>query len=203
MRLAIFLTCALLVELHASVVCAQLPGDAQIYFADQPSSCRDAYEYRAAFEPFDIYAVAFDVPDGMEGYEFSIALPPQLVVSGGRLLPEGATDTGAGDDNWIVATGGVCQGQVGSFWLVHYADALFLAPPDFNTTVCMAGATPSSVPSGLPGYRTCGPSGEVRAFHAAYTHCAVINLLPPFPSPCGSDATQEVSFGTLKSGFGP
>ena len=148
-----------------------------------------------AFLPFDLYVVSHAVPDGMEGYEFSLIPPAGMLVSAGRILPAGATDSGDGEDNWIVGTGGVCQGAVGAFVMVKYGGALFLSTPGVNTPICLAGATPSSVPGGVAGYRACASSGDPRAFGVILDGCALLNAYQ------GSSPADAADWGELKARF--
>jgi hypothetical protein len=175
------------------------PGDLGVFFTPHPTSGAGAVlNGIEAFEPFDVYVVSFNVPQGMEAYEFGLPLPPAGFVTGSRLLPAGSTDFGVGEDNWIVGTGRVCQGQFGAFTLVTYAAVLFLAPPGNDVWFCLEGASPSSFPYSWPGYLACNSPGEFRYFGAAYEGCATINQLN-IPIPI-SGATTSV--GTLKAAYG-
>lgn len=204
------LLAAMLVTAALASACSSLaghpqPGDMGVFFTPHPSSGAAAVlNGIVAFEYFDVYVVSFDVPQGMEAYEFELLPPSGVLVAGGRLLPAGATDFGAGADNWIVGTGGVCQGQVGPFTLVTYASCLFLTPPLDDSTFCLGGATPSSFPAEYPrqadspGYLACNSPGELHRFGEAYAGCATINQVN-IPQPVAA-ATE--SFGTLKAAYG-
>jgi hypothetical protein len=175
------------------------PGDMGVFFTSNPiSGAQAVLNDVGAFELFDVYVVSFDVPKGMEAYEFELPVPGPGIVTGGRLLPAGATDFGAGEDNWIVGTGGVCQGQVGPFTLVTYAAILFLAAPGNDVLFCLEGANPSSFPNGAPGYLACNSPGELHNFGAAYWGCATVNPLN-IPQPIRG---AKESFGGLKALFG-
>lgn len=174
------------------------PGDIGIFFVEEPATGGDAREVALPFEPFDIFVVSFDVPGGMEAYEFGITVPMGMLVSGGRLLPPGATDFGAGDDNWIVGTGGNCIGAVGSFALVRYAAALFLAPVGLDVPICLTPATPTSFSPPSPGYLVCESPGDLRPFTPAYVGCAELN---DTDNPCCPVGTESESFGALKARF--
>jgi hypothetical protein len=177
------------------------PGDIGIFFTSNPTSGADAVLDNVGYlQPFDIYVVSFDVPKGMEAYEFGLTVVPNAIPTGGTVLPVGATDFGSGDYNWIVGTGGVCRGQVGPFVLVKYAAVVFLASPGDDVALCLLGATPSSFANGRPGYLACNSPGELHNFGAAYRGCALIN-----PTPYGGEVPvpdAKQSFGTLKAGYG-
>lgn len=149
------------------------PGDVGVFFdAEGMSYVRPG---TVPFVPFDLFVVAFAPPGGMEAYEFALTLPAGAIVSQGRLLPPGATDFGAGDDNWIVGTGGICQGLADTVVLVTYRGLLFLAAPSNDATICLQAAQPSSFPNQLPGYLVCNSPGDLRTFAAAYAGCAILN----------------------------
>ena len=174
---------------------APQPGDLGIFFTDHPTSGADAVLADVdAYEPFDFYVLSYSAPGGIEAYSFAINVWPAM-VSGGRLLPEGATDYGVGDDCWIVGTGGICQGESGWFTLVRYAGVMFVFRPPADTQICL-GELPGYDP--YPGWMVCSPPlGVLRHFTAAYVGCAVINpLSQPAPVPVGS-----TSFGALKASF--
>jgi hypothetical protein len=119
-------------------------------------------------------------------------------VSGGRSIPPGCSDFGAGDDNWIVGTGGACLGEgTASSWLVKYAGLLFLSAVGNDLTLCMGGASPSSFPNGAPGYLVCQAPGLLRNYGSAYEGCAIINR-STLPEPVADDAS---SFGALKAAY--
>lgn len=173
------------------------PGDLGVFFSATPTTGADAVRNgTVAFAPFNMYVISFDV--GSEAFEFGLQLPAGLIVSGGRSTCPTCTDFGAGDDNWIVGTGGVCWGAAaGPTVLATYAGALFLAPPANDATICLIGAVPSSFPNGLPGYLVCDAPGLLRNYGAAYEGCAIINRVA-LPEPVPADAT---SFGALKAAY--
>ena len=174
------------------------PGSIGAFFTDSPiDTWRSRMITTQAFAPFDIYALSYAVPDGMEAYEFSMPMPAGVVVGGGRQLPEGATDFGPGDDNWIVGTGGICHGESGWFTLVRYANAFVLAAAN-DLPVCIAGATPTSFPGGEPGYLVCASPGNLQTFGPAYFGCAVINCTQTW---CYPDPVDARSFGALKASY--
>lgn len=174
------------------------PGDLGVFFTATPTSGANAVASApAAFVPVgDAYVVQFGV--GVEAYEFSLTLPAGILVSGGRSAPAGCTDFGAGDDNWIVGTGGACLGDgLATQWLVKYAGLLFLATPGTDLTICLGGANPSSFANGRPGYLVCQAPGVLRNYGAAYEGCAIINRTNlPEPVPA-----QTQSWGALKADF--
>lgn len=174
------------------------PGDLGVFFTATPTTGADIVEHDVVvFAPVaDIFVVSFDVPGGMEAYEFSLQLPVGLLVTGGRILPAGATDYGAGDDNWIVGLGGACVGASGTFVLVRYAEPLFLAPPGNDLPICLGPAFPNNLVHS-PDYLVCDAPGDIRIFGAAYPGCAVINptnLPEPLPA-------LDRSFGALKAAY--
>ena len=174
------------------------PGDLGVFFDAEATVT--AIDGVVAFESFDVYVVSFDVPGGMEAYEFQLLpqFPSGLVVSGGRVLPPGATDFGQGEDNWIVGTGGLCHGQNGLFVLVAYHGILFLSNPGVGWPFCLAGAEPTSFPNGGgPGYLVCSSPGVLRNFGFAYRGCAEVNPCPL----CGAIPDAVSSFGGLKARF--
>jgi hypothetical protein len=174
------------------------PGDMGVFFTPTPvSGAQAVLNGVQPFEFFDVYVVSFDVPSGMDAYEFSVNLSAFLVVTGGRNLPASAEDSGAGNDNWIVGTGGICRGQVGPFVLVTYSGVGFVSSPaPEENFICLSGATPSSFADGLPGYLTCNSPGELHEFGRAYLGCAVVNGV------CCPIATAKSSFGSLKRSYG-
>ena len=149
------------------------PGDLGVFF--DATGTQPVRNGVVAFAPFNFYVIAFDVPGGLAEYELSVQLPAGLIIAGGRQLPPGATDSGAGDDNWIVATAGACLDAAGAFALVSYPTALFLSAPGVDVTLCLAGASPSRFPGNAPGYLACAPVGGLHPFGAAYVGCAIIN----------------------------
>jgi hypothetical protein len=149
------------------------PGDVGVFFDAQGMTYQRPGT--VSFVPFDVFVVAFAPPGGMEAYEFSLTMPAGAIVSQGRVLPLGATDFGAGDDNWIVGTGGICQGLTPAAVLVTYRGMLFLAAVPNDLTLCLSGSQPSSFPSGAPGYLVCNAPGQLQQFASAYPGCAVIN----------------------------
>jgi len=199
MKKLLFLVTAVSVLALAGMAHAQAdPGDLGIFFTATPTTGADAVrDGVAAFAPFNVYVVTFDVPAGMEAYEFAIQMPAGAVVSAGRVLPAGATDFGPGDDNFIVGTGGLCHGQTGPFALVTYNGVLFLAAVANDVTLCLVGSSPTSFPNGAPGYLACDSPGDLRNFGSAYAGCAIINHLT-LPIPVPNEAT---SFGALKAAY--
>ena len=201
MRRIVALGLALAVSLTARTATAQVPqsGGLGIYFTPIPGGTWDAVITVLPFESFDIFVLSYSVPGGMEAYEFGVQMPAGAIVSGGRLLPVGSNDFGAGDDNWIVGTGGICQGADGWFTLVKYAATLFLAPVPNDTYVCLVGATPSSFQDGLPGYLVCASPGNLQSFAPAYFGCAVLNCVATYL--CQPDPIGDTTFGALKAGY--
>lgn len=174
------------------------PGDVGVFFDAAGTLTRR--QGVVPYVPFDLHVVSFDVPGGMEEYEFGVQLPAGVIVSGGRQLPVGAVDTAAGDDNFLVTTGGACLGQSGAFVLVRYAGALFLSAVGLDIPVCLAGATPSRFAGGVPGYAACAPSGGLHPFGAAYAGCALIN---PGTIPCCPTLRQvTLAVGTAEAATG-
>lgn len=174
-------------------------GTLGIFFAEAPSSVYDKLIFGVvAFLPFDMWVLTYNVIGGMEAYEFSLQLPAGSLVSGGRILPEGATDFGTGADNFIVGTGGICRGATGWFTAVKYAGVLFLSAVGNDIPICLAGAQPSSFPNSRPGYLVCSSPGDLRNFGAAYIGCAVINCQDIYACVVPTD---EKSFGALKAGY--
>lgn len=194
LTLAIAAISVLAIAAPAFAVGTPQPGDLGVFFdAAGTSTGRPGV---VPYSPFNLYVIAFDTPGGMEAYEFTIQLPAGAIVSGGRVLPAGASDFGAGDDNWIVGTGGICQGQTGPFALVTYNGVLFLGAVNSNTPVCLVGGTPSSFPNGAPGYLVCNSPGNLQNFGFAYTGCSLINPLTEGPI-----ADDTASWGSLKANF--
>lgn len=176
------------------------PGDLGIFFTPTPTTGTDAVRNGVtAFVPFNVYVLTYSVPGGMEAYEFAVTVPAGAIFTGNpaRLLPVGSTDFGVGDDNFIVGTGGICQGASGWFALVTYQGMMFLAPPANDLTLCLAGATPSSFANGRPGYLVCDSPGNLQNLGSAYAGCAIINRAA-LPEPVPADAT---SFGALKAAY--
>jgi hypothetical protein len=173
-------------------------GDLGIFFTATPTTGADAVKNGViAFAPAgDVYVVQFGL--GVEAYEFSVTLPVGALVSGCRTMPQGCTDFGAGDDNWIVGTGGACLGEgAASQWLVKYGSLLFLSAVANDVTLCLGGASPSSFPNGRPGYLRCAAAGDLRNYGSAYEGCAIINR-STLPEPVADDAS---SFGALKAAY--
>lgn len=174
------------------------PGDLGVFFTQAPTTGADAVKNGVVpYAPAgDVYVVQFGL--GVEAYEFSLTLPAGALVSGGRTMPAGCTDFGAGDDNWIVGTGGACLGEgAASQWLVKYTGLLFLSAVANDATICLNGATPSSFPNGKPGYLRCAAAGELYNYGAAYEGCAIINRVA-LPEPVADEAS---SFGALKAAY--
>lgn len=175
------------------------PGDLGVFFTQAPTTGADAVKNGVVpYAPAgDVYVVQFGI--GVEAYEFTLTLPAGALVSGGRLMPAGCTDFGAGDDNWIVGTGGACLGEgAASQWLVKYASLLFLSAPGNDATICLSAANPTSFPSSPgPGYLRCAAAGELHNYGAAYEGCAIINRTN-LPEPVADEAS---SFGALKAAY--
>jgi hypothetical protein len=193
-----FLTLALaaisVLAMTAPAFAQAQPGDLGVFFdAEGTQTGRVGV---VAFSPFNLYVTVFDVPGGMEAYEFAIQMPAGAIGSGGRVLPAGATDFGAGDDNFIVGTGGICRGQTGPSQLVTYNGVLFLSAVASNVPVCLVGGSPSSFPNGAPGYLVCNSPGNLRNFGSAYTGCSLVN--PTTEPPIANEAT---SWGSVKATF--
>ena len=202
MRKTSALAVILAVALASGTAAAQAvdPGGIGEFFTATPLSAEDAIRNGVvAFVPFDIFTLVYAAPGGMEAYEFSVQMPPGALVTAGRLLPAGATDFGVGDDNWIVGTGGICQGATGWFTLVKYGGTLFLAAPGNDVPFCLAGATPSSFANGWPGYLVCQAPGVLRNFGLAYAGCAFINCTAYFR--CHPLPNAESTFGALKASY--
>lgn len=168
------------------------PGDAGVFF--DPAGSWIGRSGIIAYVPFDLYVVSHSVPGGMEGYEFSVIPPPEMLVASARTLPASYSDFGMGADNWIVDTNAQCVGAVGPFVMVKYNAALFLSTPAPNTLICFGGATPSRVSDAKPGYLPCGSSGELLPFGLVYSECAVLNPLTETPA-------AAMHWGELKARF--
>jgi hypothetical protein len=195
LTLAIAAISVLAITAPAFAVGTPQAGDLGVFF--DPAGTQTGRTGVVPFVGFNLYVVAFDVPGGMEAYEFTIQMPAGAIVSAGRVLPAGATDFGPGDDNWIVGTGGICRGQTGAFALATYNGVLFLSGPVANDVpVCLVGSSPSSFPNGAPGYLACNSPGDLRNFGAAYTGCTLINPLTEGPI-----ANEATSWGSVKANF--
>jgi hypothetical protein len=199
MKKLLFLVTAVSVLALAGMAHAQAdPGDLGIFFTATPTTGADAV--RNGVVPFapvgDLYVVQFGL--GVEAYEFSLSIPATALVSTGRTMPPGCTDFGAGDDNWIVGTGGACLGEgAAAQWLVKYGGVLFLSAPGNDVTMCLGGASPSSFANNAPGYLVCAAPGLLRNYGSAYAGCAIINR-QTLPEPVANEAT---SFGALKAAY--
>ena len=155
------------------------------------------------FQKFDVWVLAFDPPGGMEAFEFSLTVPPGIIVADGRRLCPGCSDfdfqrdddpVKKGDNNFIIGTGGVCFESPGTWMLVRYAGCMSLEP-FADASFCVNGAAPSSFRSREPGYLICSGDSEedLREFVRAYDGCAVAN-----PT---TIATEHVGWGAMKGRY--
>jgi hypothetical protein len=195
----VILTTAMLLVGTAAVAGAPQPGDLGVFF--DAAGTTTSIEGVVAFASVNFYVIAFEVPGGLREYEFSVDLPPGVIVLAGRILPgPGCVDVDTGDDNYIIVCDDCLTAPAQS--LVTYQQAVFLAAPPPDSQICLGPATPSSGPAmgwpPAPIYDTCRFAGDLHLFGSAYRGCAVINpavLTPPIP-----DALA--GWGALKATYG-
>jgi hypothetical protein len=139
--------------------------------------------------------LSYQVPGGVEAYEFSLSMPAGAIVTGGYIFPPGSTrfDT---PHNWYIGTGGICQGEIGWLTLVEYRNVMFMSDPGPDVPICLDGAHPSSFPNGEPGYLVCNSPGDLRNFGRAYAGCAMINC-----TNCDAVPDGALTFGAVKARY--
>jgi hypothetical protein len=151
--------------------------------------------------PFDVYAVAFDVPGGLKAYELGISGVSELGLFQLGFSLFGPAPLNIGDaqiQNFIVGTGG-CVDQPGPQALVTLNLLATVAPAD-DSALCITGSDPSSF-DGPPGYSDCNnvisPFGVATNGGADYADgCLIINATGT--PPVDNDTS---SFGEIKARF--
>jgi hypothetical protein len=118
-----------------------------------------------------------------------------------RTLPAGHSDFGAGDNNWIVGTGGQCVLAANTPSVLVTHAALLLAAAN-DVRMDMGPATPTTFSPAQPGFLGCPDSsgrlyptktGNVQA-HWITLNC--VTNCPPTPG-------DQESWGSLKSNYSP
>ena len=157
--------------------------------------------YAAAFVPFNIYAVAFDLEGGLLGYELSFSMEGLTVLSWSNL---GDTNLGDPPTEFIVSTG-ECLATSGAVALVQLRVGSFTGANLVETLICVAGSDPSSFPAfgNAPGYLRC--DGTLRPFTPAANcpalfpnGCMILNPTYDWRWVC---PLEDVSIGALKARF--
>ncbi len=131
-------------------------GSIGVYF--DPAYRQQSSAVAVPFAPFNFYVVAKGlqqpgVLDGIGAYECAVQPPAGSLVAT-HTLPGSYIDLGAGDDNWIVGTGG-CRSFVdngGDTYLLVTYSCLFLAAPGQNLPVRVTPAAPTSFTPAGPGF---------------------------------------------------
>lgn len=178
------------------------PGDIGIFF-DLGGTMTTGYA--TYLVPFFLYLVAFDVPDGLLGYEGSLqsTMPVGTYFILSAVFEPVSTANNFGfSDNWIVGTG-VCYWSSGPTVLATF-NILPMVPPPPDTLFCIGPYTPSSFSPPAPGYVSCFGATDVRTFGLAEygggfypDGCAVANAThPPYPIAAG-----QTTWGAVKARF--
>lgn len=173
----------IVIALWTAVTSAQQPdGCVGVFFDLAGTQLTTAVN---SFVPFSFYLMAFNPPGGILAWELSNVMSPQILVTS-RSLPSGATDFGAGEENWIVGTGGTCYPENAKKILVTYS-ALLLAPST-DLTLCLGPANPTTFPGSWgPGYLGCFVPSDLRTFTPCVVNCdeqprcAVVNPVATYP----------------------
>jgi hypothetical protein len=187
----VFVVCGVL-----SAVAQPDPGDIGIYMDQLGAEPTGVVKH---FIPFDVYVLGFDLPGGVQGYEYSVHIPAFFTVLESVLLD--GINVGA-DLNVIHGLAGCLDGtgvvqlqrlQMGVF--VPGADQPSLA----DLSVCIGASTPSSL-SALPSWLDC--AGSLNAFGAAQNGggrypngCLILN--PTLPGCCPTHGYDFVIEDTL------
>ena len=158
--------------------------------------------------PTRLYFVMVNLGEQVVGYESSISISGP--GSEGWVITRGSVvglDVDPDPDGYVVGIG-VCAGTPGgSYTLNTYDFAYFNSPVGPSNTLICAGPPTVGNPSipGFPSYQTCGGALEVSPllegswWESACDGCALIN--PVYPMPCTIVASEETSWGSLKSHF--
>ncbi|UCH84719.1 MAG: hypothetical protein JSW50_03215, partial [Candidatus Latescibacterota bacterium] len=140
--------------------------------------------------PFSFYVVSHDVPHLIGGYEFGVAVPPEIIVLS-RTVPVG-TNFGTGD-NFLVGTG-VCVPGTGPVVLAEYL-AVVLSPYQ-DLVVGLLPSTPSSFTPPSPGYADCITPENLYAFTCWETGGGgegIVNPVTLTPSECPGSNNPPVA----------
>jgi hypothetical protein len=204
MRTSTLLGTLFVISAFATVSLAQVPepGDLGIFFDVGGTQTSQAVSLGS---PFSLWAVAFDVPGGVEAYEMGLRPDPRAFLVG-AFFPAPIIILPIDPLNFVVGTGGVCLPDQGPVQLVQWTFIL-LTPPVADLLFCLLPYEPSSFDPPSPGYVTCLAPDDLRPFGMAQrpgslanypVGCAVgnpTNLEPPV-------AGRDVSWGSMKSHFG-
>lgn len=172
-------------------------GDAGI-FADAAGEY--AYHNAAAFAPFNVYAIAFELEGGLLGYELSYSFDGLTIL--------GTTFTGsvnhADSPEEFIVTTGECLETSGAVVLVRLSVGSFSGANLTDKLICIGGTDPSSFAdfNRAPGYLRC--DGTLRPFTPADNCSALVPdgclILNPTVGgwPC---PLESASIGALKARF--
>ena len=193
------LTLAALVALAAPAQ-AQEPGDLAM-FADAEGTMTTLDVTPGV--AFDVFAVAFDVPDGLKAYELGISGVEALGLFqlGFELFGPAPYVGSAQDRNFIVGTG-ACIPETGTAALVRL-NLLGTAVVPADSPLCVTGSTPSSFDDfgSPPGFSDC--NNQISPFGVATNGgdiypdgCLILNA-----TGTGPVDTESSSFGEVKARF--
>ena len=154
----------------------------------------------AAFTPFNIYVVGFDLDGQVAGYEGKVSIPVEYTILAKNITPSTGLDFGNEPGEFIVGTGSCLEGA-GAFMMVNFNLGLFAAGVDpTDTALCLGPSDPTSFDN-VPGYLQCDgtliPFGVAQNGGDFYPNgCLILN-----PSQEGPVSTESTSFGEMKARF--
>lgn len=195
-KFAIFAIVALVMAFSASAFAQAEPGDLGVFF--DAEGLTSTAIVPAAYMPFNVYVLAFDIVGDMMSYEFGLQFSGVAPVALQNVFT-GVQNFGSGSFDYAVGVGS-CVAPAGVYQLV-YLQLMYMAAPAADTTICLIpGTVDSFTPSG-PGYAHC--SGDLQHFGIGQDGgefypdgCAVINA-----THLGPVATPETSWGAVKAQF--
>lgn len=188
-----------LVTLVATSAFAQPePADMGVFF-DQAGTTTTAC-WPAFTTTNHFYAVAFDMPGDMAGYEFGLTIDPTIIIFASVMAAGAAPiNVGTAPSNWIVGTGN-CVSGVGPVVLVDFTAGFFVSPVA-DLLICVTPSSPASLFPPVPAYLTC--ASDILPFGVAESGS------PDYPDGCGvicptgeaPVATDTTSWGSLKGAY--
>jgi len=130
----------------------------------------------APLEPFPVYFIAQNVPVGINGYEFYVSKPPELLILGVTAYPvhPNTLDIDGSSEGFIVGIGGPCLTGSGPILVAEFT-CMALAPAA-GLQITLGPTTPSSFGGTAPGYAECSTLA-LYPFADAYPGPAIIDVV--------------------------
>ncbi len=183
------------ITMAAGAVFGQDPGDIGVFFDAGGTLTTGAVVLGVEF---DLYIVAFDIPNGILSHQGSLQRDPAILLMGHQLFPPSSNNAGTAE-NWLVATG-ACFPIFGPTVLQKLTYVSFVPVLDDQLFI-IGPSTPSSFSPAAPGFMDCGnnllPFGLAQSGSGNYPDgCAVGN-----PTQFPPVSTEQQRWGQVKALF--